>query len=251
MDQTDKNTEGQKPKFCKLAIASPLVFFSGYWTGVVLMNQDRISLLISLGTLIFFVSPFAGMVLGITAHRKIHKSNGALKGYIFSIMGIILTACILAQMLVAFLVCPPSSHYNTVICSSNMSGLGKAIQIYACYDGNCRYPTEDKWCDLLIKYAEVTENEFVCRDALKRGDKGRCHYAINPNCGLNSPPDTVLLFETRGGWNQYGGPELLTTEHHKGKVCHIVLNDSHVYLIRKEHLSELKWDNKPKGEPKQ
>jgi hypothetical protein len=38
----------------------------------------------------------------------------------------------------------------------------------------------------------------------------------------------VLLFETKGGWNQYGGPELLSTKNHKGDGCHVLINDSHV-----------------------
>ena len=101
---------------------------------------------------------------------------------------------------------------------------------------------------MLIKYAEVTEDEFICRDALKHGDKGRCHYAINPNCGPNSPPDTVLLFETKGGWNQYGGPEMLTTEHHEGEGCNVLFNNTHVRFIRTEGLSKLKWGEKPEYE---
>ena len=136
-----------------------------------------------------------------------------------------------------------------VCCASNMNELGEAIQAYSNrYD--LKYPAKDKWCDLLAEHADVNEI-YICRGAFKCGDKGRCHYAINPNCGPNSPPNTVLLFETKGGWNQYGGPEILTTEHHEGKGCNILFNNGDVNFVETKQLSELKWDNKPKEEQKQ
>jgi prepilin-type processing-associated H-X9-DG protein len=138
---------------------------------------------------------------------------------------------------------------NLIICGTNMSSLSKAILLYNQDYG--RYPTPDMWCDLLLQNDNVSERYFICRDALRRGDEGRCHYAINPNCSRHSPPDTVLLFETKGGWNQHGGPELLTTEHHKRNgrnVINIAFNDGHVELVEAENLNKLKWDNKPKKE---
>jgi len=52
----------------------------------------------------------------------------------------------------------------------------------------------------------------------------------------------VLLFETKGGWNQFGGPEILTTENHKGKGCNILFNDGSVEFVKPERLGELKWE---------
>jgi len=40
---------------------------------------------------------------------------------------------------------------------------------------------------------------------------------MNPNCKPNSPPDTVILFETKAGWNQYGGTEPSTLDNHEPK----------------------------------
>ena len=123
-----------------------------------------------------------------------------------------------------------------MVCGTNLSRLGKAILIYACgYDD--KYPTADKWCDLLVKYAEMSKEEFVCPSV----GEGRCHYARNPNAKLTSPQDMVLLFETKGGWNKFGGPELLTTENHKGEGCNILFNDIHVKFVKPERLGELKW----------
>jgi len=121
-----------------------------------------------------------------------------------------------------------------IICVGNLRVLGMAIMTYSeLNDG--KYPTPDKWCDLLIEHVELTEKSFVCPAA----KEGRGHYAINPNCEPNSPPDMVLLFETKGGWNQFGGPELLAGERHKG--CCILFNDNHVQFVEKERLSQLKW----------
>ena len=78
---------------------------------------------------------------------------------------------------------------------------------------------------------------FICPYA----GKGPCHYAINPNCKQSSPKDIVLLFETKGGWNQYGGPEILTFENHEGKGCNVLFNDGHTEFVTPELIGELKW----------
>jgi prepilin-type processing-associated H-X9-DG protein len=114
------------------------------------------------------------------------------------------------------------------------------MQVYASEYDN-KYPTADRWCDLLLQYGRAHEELYVCKGAFKKGNKKPCHYAMNPNCEANSPPDMVLLFETKGGWNQHGGPELLTFENHKGKGCNILFNDLHVEFVNTERLGRLKW----------
>ena len=128
-------------------------------------------------------------------------------------------------------------YRRRIKCAENLTGLGKSMLIYASgYDD--KYPTADKWCDLLVKYAEVTEKEFVCPSA----GEGRCHYAINPNASVVTSPHMVVLFETERGWNQFGGPELLTMENHKGEGCNILFNGLHVEFVKPEALGELKWE---------
>jgi hypothetical protein len=71
---------------------------------------------------------------------------------------------------------------------------------------------------------------------------GECHYAMNPNCEPDSPADTVLLFETKPGWNQHGGPELFTFDNHDPKGGCVLLNDGTVKFIRtQEELKQLRW----------
>ena len=47
------------------------------------------------------------------------------------------------------------------------------------------------------------------------------------------------VYELR--WNQVGGPELLTTENHKGEGCNILFTDSHVEFVPAKRLGELRW----------
>jgi hypothetical protein len=52
----------------------------------------------------------------------------------------------------------------------------------------------------------------------------------------------VLLFETKDGWNQHGGPELFTFDNHDPKGGCVLLNDGSVKFIRtEEELNNLRW----------
>ncbi|MHC4456086.1 MAG: DUF4190 domain-containing protein [Planctomycetota bacterium] len=192
----------------------------------------------------FGIPCIAGLVLGLVALRKIKKSGGLLAGRGFAITGVILStleviiaACLFAGA--AFVLPRFMDTHKTayqMICSRNLKGLHKAILLYS-NDYGGQYPQANKWCDLLVEHANASSEKFVCDSAAE----GRCHYAINPNAKPNSPPDVVLLFETKGGWNQFGGSELLTFENHKGKGCNVLFNDRSVRFIKPEAVGELKW----------
>ena len=65
---------------------------------------------------------------------------------------------------------------------------------------------------------------------------------MNPNCKPDSPADMILLFETKDGWNQHGGPELFTFNNHDPKGGCVLLNDDTVKFIRtEEELHQLRW----------
>jgi len=106
------------------------------------------------------------------------------------------------------------------------------------------YPSPTKWCDIIIRDAGDSYFEKETRKRLKCPalGKGKCHYALNPNCKPNSPPNTVLLFETKAGWNQHGGPELFTFDNHDPKGGCVLLNGGTVKFIRtREELHQLLW----------
>jgi len=156
------------------------------------------------------------------------------KTSLLMILMIIIAAVLLVTFFLAPIIIVPSVPPR-MICSTNLSRLGKAMLVYG-GDNDDEFPTADKWCDLLLQYVD-TEEYFVCPS----GGEGRCHYAINANLEPYGPPGIVLLFETKGGWNQFGGPEILTFENHKGEGCNILFNDGHVNFVTPEELNELKW----------
>jgi len=49
-------------------------------------------------------------------------------------------------------------------------------------------------------------------------------------------------------WNQYGGPEMVTTEKHNGEGCNITFVDGSVKFVKSEELDKLRWTvDEPKG----
>jgi len=240
MSEIENNIQGKKPKVSKLAIVSPLVVILGYFAGLTLagwLKSNRFCALV--GSWVYVLSLPVGLIAGIIADSRIHKSKGLLTGRVFSISG-----TILALILIVLIMIPPRhprrEYAYRIICGVNLRDLGIALQKYAS-DYDNKYPIVDKWCDLLLQHAGITEKHLVCRSAFKKGNQKLCHYAINPNAEPNSPEDIVLLFETHGGWNQFGGPEILTLENHNGKGCNVLFNDGRVEFLKPGRIAELKW----------
>lgn len=115
-------------------------------------------------------------------------------------------------------------------------------------------PTEDEWdvwCDVttsrsLQRLMVSEKQEYVAyimsRFRCPAAGEGKCHYAANPHCKLDSPADTVFLFETKPGWNQCGGPELFTFNNHDPPGGMVLLNDGTVKFIRtEEEMKQLRW----------
>ena len=126
-------------------------------------------------------------------------------------------------------------------CADKLSTL--QLRLDSLYSSKKKYPVS-KWCDATVRalsrdyHQEYIVNLFKCPSVRE----GKCHYALNSNCTPNSPPDMILLFETKAGWNQHGGPELFTFDNHEPKGGCVLLNDGTVKFIRtKEELEKLRW----------
>ena len=179
------------------------------------------------------LSPVA-IVFGGVSLFLIISSGGRLKGILLALLAIVFAVTPIATTHSLRLL--TKTETLRAYCWSNLNSLRMAITSYSDrFEG--KYPTANQWCDLLVQYAYTNENIFICSTA----GEGRCHYAINPNVEPNSPPDIVLLFETKGGWNQYGGPELLAPENHTGKGCNILFNSGSIKFVRKKDFPKLKW----------
>jgi len=86
--------------------------------------------------------------------------------------------------------------------------------------------------------ADVGAKSFCCRNQ----PRGSFSYAFNKNLtSLDVDPDTVLFFESDGGRNAVGGPEMLARERHSGQGCNIAFVDGHVEFVRTEDFGSLKW----------
>jgi hypothetical protein len=143
------------------------------------------------------------------------------------------------------------------MCATNLKNLWYRLRFYnqgeaiRQNDSSIRsqtlYPIPNQWCDnILNPYPAWGGITIVRRNAklliCPSAGKGKNHYAMNPNCKPDSPADMVLLFETKGGWNQHGGPELFTFDNHDPKGGCVLLNDGTVKFIRTpEELRQLRW----------
>lgn len=134
-------------------------------------------------------------------------------------------------------------------CAANLRNLWHRLRLYYKAYGAIKilYPAPTEWCDsmtrayqsrgLLDRYIN-SPRPHKCPSAYE----GKNHYAMNPNCKPDSPPDTVLLFETKAGWNQHGGPELFTFDNHDPRGGGVLFNDGTVKFIRtREELQQLRW----------
>lgn len=174
------------------------------------------------------------------------KSKGKLKGSECAILGVVLGVLLADCWFVETFGSMPK---GLGICANNLQQLHKAILLYSNNNNGC-YPEPNRWCDLLSEYEQIELKHFLCPDVTFQWRRQvfpwpipknvKCYYAMNPNCEANSPTDTVLLFETKGGWNKFGGSDLMTTKNHFG-CCNILFNDGHVESVGLKHIPDLNW----------
>jgi len=131
-----------------------------------------------------------------------------------------------------------------VRCGGSLLGLRSHLPGY--FQDKEPYPPSEKWCDAIVRTlrAKNYSKEYIATlFSCPSIDKGKCHYAMNPNCKPNSSLDTVLFFETKAGWNQHGGPELFTFDNHDPKGGCVIDNYGTVKFIRtEEEFRQLRWE---------
>lgn len=130
------------------------------------------------------------------------------------------------------------------VCSTNLKGLSQALQVYSSdYDG--KFPTPSKWCDLLKFEYDVDGIRFMCAS----DPQGPCSYAMNesapPVFDKSQEQGIVLLFESKPGWNQVGGPELFNSGNHEQEGGFVMFSNGMVRFVKTEEISKLKWKPDP------
>ncbi len=165
--------------------------------------------------------------------KYIHKQ---LNNTLFALCGIV---CALLSFLGPRDISTPAS----VLCRLNLSGMSKAMILYA-GDFNDMLPIPEKWCDLLVEYADCKPKQFLCGGSDNK--VGESSYAFNVNLkGKNVyelDSNVVLIFETNEvGWNLCGGKELISCANHNGEICNVILADSRTKRIRCKDINSLNW----------
>jgi hypothetical protein len=191
--------------------------------------------------ILFLLSVIFTIILSIMRISQIKSSNGKLKDMKLPIIGGIIVPVTLSGVLLTAAVIGKTmdslkAMVRLTICKKELQTLGNALRTYS-NDFNGKYPTANRWCDLLIQYADVHKISFG-----KFTAEGRSNYAINPDAEPNSSSDVVLLFETDGVWNQAGKTELLTVENKESRGYMILFNSGHIRLVKPIDVKGLKWN---------
>jgi hypothetical protein len=194
------------------------------------------------------ITAIAGLILGIMSLVRIKNSQGRLGGQGLAIAGICVSAimllfCVPFIATTAGLTLPAlakaKSKAQTINCVSNMKQIGLAVRIYAS-DRNDTFPPAETWNDA-IQQNVGNPKVFQCP-----GDRGgqRSSYGYNAKLsGLKEDkvsPQTVMIFECRGGWNFSGGPQDVLTHHGNTHVVGFV--DGSVQQVSAARLSTLRWE---------
>jgi len=167
---------------------------------------------------------------------------------------------------------------NQTECSHNLEKLYEVLERYA-ERNHYHYPAPDKWCDLIKVYSDVRGEHFACpsagegqchyalnpnaeplskyedfhnylenygyydgsKSSWKERIELRIEYYEHDRYKGEELSDVVLLFESKPGWNRFGGPELLTFDNHGGRGCNILFSDGNIRFIKPEDANDLKW----------
>ncbi|MFO1514544.1 MAG: DUF4190 domain-containing protein [Verrucomicrobiota bacterium] len=191
------------------------------------------------------ITAVVGLVLGIVSLVQISKSQGRLKGQGLAIGGIVASALFLfvAPAMLLPALAKAKAKTQNINCMNNVKQITLAVVIHAQSNSNA-CPPMATWCDA-IQTEVGSERVFQC----PAGDKNhRCHYAFNgrlEGANLNqigNPAQTVLVFETEGGWNLSGGSELLPHKSRHGRGVAVGFVDGHVEMVLESRLPQLQWE---------
>jgi prepilin-type processing-associated H-X9-DG protein len=187
------------------------------------------------------ITALVGLVLGIIALVKIKNSQGRLPGAGLAIAGTAVSVLALLMWLPALV--KERKHAQMETCVNNMKQLNLAAISYA-NEHNDQLPPATNWCDT-IQPNVVSVRIFQCPSGDRRS---RSHYAFNAKLAgvqlkkITNPATTVLFFETDGGWNLSGGPELMLKSSRHRQVFVIGFADGHVESVAEAGIKNLRWD---------
>jgi hypothetical protein len=125
-----------------------------------------------------------------------------------------------------------------------IESIGRSFREYAQNHEN-RWPEAEQWCNQLIEDRDNNKSYLETEPESKL-----CQYAMNiyaQPLGSQMPKDMVLLFESRRGWNQSGGGELLPEDVEGNGRIAVLFGDLNVKHVRFRDIPYLRW--KLEGNP--
>lgn len=145
-----------------------------------------------------------------------------------------------------------TNHYphRKTLAMTNLFQIKRELVKYAS-DNEGKLPGYSNWCDELFLSSQENSMLFRHPDIKVRESSvntGKVsYYAMNINLDSigkleDLPPDMVVIFETKEGWNQAGGAELVCTEYVDESGCNVLFGDNGVKFVKTEDMPGLKWE---------
>jgi protein tyrosine phosphatase (PTP) superfamily phosphohydrolase (DUF442 family) len=233
----DQQVEKKTSKLAYLSCFCFVFGLLGFPLGLVLESLVPISisrsLIIGAPVTLFIASGPLALISLVT----IIKAKGKVKG-----RNLATTMLSIWLIVLALLAIQLRAAFKDMVCYNNMCGLSAAFNVYT-FDYEGRLPVE-KWCDQLITDCDVGPKSFICSYSNHIEGK-ESSYAMNINAAGKKrselPDDLVLLFESKPGWNQVGGPELITLKFHRGKHIYVINVDGYGGFVRPDDIDQLRW----------
>jgi prepilin-type processing-associated H-X9-DG protein len=192
------------------------------------------------------MTALVGLILGIISLVKIQNSGGKLKGFGLALAGTIVSGIFLLMLPIFAAMLLPAlaaakQKAQEINCVNNEKQLALAVKMYS--DNHTNYfPPAATWCDAIKTYTG-SESIFKCPGA---NSDSRCDYAFNAKLdGMDESkvnPQTVEIFESDGGWNANGGPELMIGKPRHARMFVVAFADGSVQQLRESQINTLRWD---------
>jgi len=242
--QAESIEEKQKPKMSKLAVLSIVCLVAACGVFVLYLGLGGLVIPLAVEKMILpagVVALAVALVAGVIALVMIKASGGALAGRRLAMLGILVPIIVAVAYVRSSAPAEETQEPPSIRCRSNISRLAGEINNYRA-DNDGRLPKAEKWCDILLEQANVEESLFSC--PLDEG--ARCSYSLNKyaaQAGADLPADMVLLFESKAGWNQVGGPELFIAPHRgrRGTTGCVAFADGKGDFITADNVDSLNW----------
>jgi hypothetical protein len=194
------------------------------------------------GMVTFGLASVLGLLLGAAALIHVRRGRGRYGGQLVAVVSMAVSAAIIALLTPILLRARAKALQES--CFSNIDQLALACIMYR-EDNDGHYPFAHNWCDATLTHNK-TEDVYVCPARPRQ----RCGYAYNQALSgvhkddVRSPAATVLLFDARGGWNNFGGPDLVDYRHigYDGERCaNMAFADGGRKCVSRDSL-EVMWD---------